>query len=230
MLAMGTLRHVCSRLAFYARSIAHKYGTTVTSVIRLLETSLYVADLERSYDFYKRVLGLGPDVEITAQKESQKRFRPLQIPGGQVLLLFLEVLPRPRRFFPEARSRHTTAMDGFIWRSPSPPPRSTLGESVCNRTEYQSKARWSGRAAARASTSGIPTVILWNLPRLDCGRSIDERGSYAFRAWVRSCHVTVRAVSWFQRLLWVSSRLELGRLLMRAQWNPGTIDQVSPRR
>jgi catechol 2,3-dioxygenase-like lactoylglutathione lyase family enzyme len=59
----------------------------MASVIRLLETALYVADLERSYDFYKRVLGLGPDVGITAQNESQKRFRPLQIPGGQVLLL-----------------------------------------------------------------------------------------------------------------------------------------------
>jgi catechol 2,3-dioxygenase-like lactoylglutathione lyase family enzyme len=58
------------------------------SVVRLLETALYVADLDRSYDFYKRVLGLGPDVGITDEKESQKRFRPLQIPGGQVLLLF----------------------------------------------------------------------------------------------------------------------------------------------
>jgi hypothetical protein len=35
---------------------------------------------------------------------------------------------------------------------------------------------------------------LWSLPRLDCGRSIDEKGSYAFGAWVRSYRVTVRAV------------------------------------
>ena len=44
--------------------------------------------LDRSCDFYKRVLGLGPDVGTTAEKENQKGFRPLQIPGGQVLLLF----------------------------------------------------------------------------------------------------------------------------------------------
>jgi catechol 2,3-dioxygenase-like lactoylglutathione lyase family enzyme len=58
----------------------------MTNILRLLETSLYVADLDRSCDFYERVLGLGPD--IGAKPESEKRFRPLQMPGGQVLLLF----------------------------------------------------------------------------------------------------------------------------------------------
>jgi catechol 2,3-dioxygenase-like lactoylglutathione lyase family enzyme len=60
----------------------------MTSITRLLETALYVADLDRSCDFYERVLGLGPDVGTTADKDSEKRFRPLQMPGGQVLLLF----------------------------------------------------------------------------------------------------------------------------------------------
>jgi catechol 2,3-dioxygenase-like lactoylglutathione lyase family enzyme len=60
----------------------------MTSISRLLETALYVADLDRSCEFYERVLGLGPDVGTTADKDSEKRFRPLQIPGGQVLLLF----------------------------------------------------------------------------------------------------------------------------------------------
>ena len=58
----------------------------MTNILRLLETALYVADLDRSCDFYERVLGLGPD--IGAKPESEKRFRPLQMPGGQVLLLF----------------------------------------------------------------------------------------------------------------------------------------------
>ena len=48
----------------------------MTSVTRLLETALYVADLDRSRDFYERVLGLGPDIGTTAEKESQERFRP----------------------------------------------------------------------------------------------------------------------------------------------------------
>jgi catechol 2,3-dioxygenase-like lactoylglutathione lyase family enzyme len=64
----------------------------MTSVIRLLETALYVADLDRSCDFYERVLGLGPDIGTTAENESQQRFRPLQMPGGQVLLLFAKGL------------------------------------------------------------------------------------------------------------------------------------------
>ena len=64
----------------------------MTSVNRLLETALYVADLDRSCDFYQRVLGLGPDIGITAEKERQERFRPLQMPGGQVLLLFAKGL------------------------------------------------------------------------------------------------------------------------------------------
>ena len=132
--------------------------------------------------------------ESRRKKRARSDFDLCKYLAGKSCFFFLKALPRPRRFFPEARSRHTTAMDGFIWRSPSPPPRSTLGENACNRTEYQSKARWSGRAAARASISGIPTVTLWSLPRLDCGRSIDEKGRYAFGAWVRSCRVTVRAV------------------------------------
>ena len=130
----------------------------MASLIRLLETALYVADLDRSCDFYKRVLGLGLDVGTTVEKENQKGFDLCKYLAGKSCFFFQRALPRPRRFFPEARSRHTTAMDGFIWRSPSPPPRSTLGENACNRTAYQSKARWSGRAAARASISAIPTA------------------------------------------------------------------------
>jgi catechol 2,3-dioxygenase-like lactoylglutathione lyase family enzyme len=61
---------------------------TMTSVIRLLETALYVADLNRSCDFYERVLGLRPEVGANADKGNLKSFRPLQIPGGQILLLF----------------------------------------------------------------------------------------------------------------------------------------------
>jgi catechol 2,3-dioxygenase-like lactoylglutathione lyase family enzyme len=61
----------------------------MTRVSRLLETALYVDDVDRSCDFYQRVVGLGPVIETTAEKETQNRpFRPLHMPGGQVLLLF----------------------------------------------------------------------------------------------------------------------------------------------
>jgi catechol 2,3-dioxygenase-like lactoylglutathione lyase family enzyme len=61
----------------------------MTSISRLLETALYVEDLERSARFYQQVLGLGPIVGTTLEMETQSRvLRPLHIPGGQVLLLF----------------------------------------------------------------------------------------------------------------------------------------------
>jgi catechol 2,3-dioxygenase-like lactoylglutathione lyase family enzyme len=61
----------------------------MTSISRLLETALYVDDVERSRDFYERVLGLGPVLGIAADKETKNRtFLPLDMPGGQVLLLF----------------------------------------------------------------------------------------------------------------------------------------------
>lgn len=61
----------------------------MTGVSRLLETALYVDDVERSHEFYERVLGLGPVLGTMAEKEPQNRaFLPLNMPGGQVLLLF----------------------------------------------------------------------------------------------------------------------------------------------
>jgi catechol 2,3-dioxygenase-like lactoylglutathione lyase family enzyme len=62
----------------------------MTSVSRLLETALYVDDVDRSCEFYQRLLGLRPLLGVTAGKEGETRaFQPLNVPGGQVLLLFL---------------------------------------------------------------------------------------------------------------------------------------------
>lgn len=62
---------------------------TISSVSRLLETALYVDDLERSARFYQQVLGLAPVVGTTLEMQVQNRvLRPLHIPGGQLLLLF----------------------------------------------------------------------------------------------------------------------------------------------
>jgi catechol 2,3-dioxygenase-like lactoylglutathione lyase family enzyme len=63
----------------------------MTGISRLLETALYVDDVDRSCEFYQRVLGLGPVLGTMVDKEIQNRaFRPLNMPGGQVLLLFLK--------------------------------------------------------------------------------------------------------------------------------------------
>ena len=61
----------------------------MASVDRLLETALYVEDLERSTQFYQQVLGLELLEATAAERESWGRIlRPLHVPGGQVLLLF----------------------------------------------------------------------------------------------------------------------------------------------
>jgi catechol 2,3-dioxygenase-like lactoylglutathione lyase family enzyme len=62
----------------------------MSSISRLLETALYVEDLERSARFYQQVLGFGFIEGTTLEMETPSRvLRPLHIPGGQVLLLFL---------------------------------------------------------------------------------------------------------------------------------------------
>lgn len=50
-------------------------------VSRILETSLYVGDLDRAEAFYRRIFGFEPLL-------SDDRMRALAIPGRQVLLLF----------------------------------------------------------------------------------------------------------------------------------------------
>ena len=72
------------------KSSGSRHGATaMASVGRLLETALYVDDVERAAEFYQRVLGLGPTLTTTTENTGQKRlFAPLHMPGGQVLLLF----------------------------------------------------------------------------------------------------------------------------------------------
>ena len=61
----------------------------VTSVSRLLETALYVDDLERSARFYERVLGLELLGGTARELETWSAvLRPFHVPGGQILLLF----------------------------------------------------------------------------------------------------------------------------------------------
>ena len=57
------------------------------TIDRLLETALYVDDVERSARFYAEVIGFLP-VEPADTASGDRAFCPLQMPGGQVLLLF----------------------------------------------------------------------------------------------------------------------------------------------
>jgi hypothetical protein len=180
----GHARYVCSRLALYAQSIAPNTEHQVRNHHdkRYPPTGNYMlltwTGRATSINVY---LAWDPTSEPQRKKRARSGFDLCKYLAGKSCFFFQRAPPPPRRFFPEARSRRTTAMDAFIWRSQSPPPRSMLGEVACNRTPYQSRARWSGRAAARAFISAIPTVTLWSLPRLDCGRSTDEERELLLR-------------------------------------------------
>ena len=61
----------------------------MATISRLLETALYVDDLERAARFYQQVLGLEAIAGTADEMQRQERvLRPFHIPGGQVLLLF----------------------------------------------------------------------------------------------------------------------------------------------
>ena len=124
------------------------------AVGRILETSLYVADLERALAFYERVFGF----EIMLQDE---RMIALAVPGRQVSLLFVH--------------------DGSIKPSATPfgmiPPHNASGQQhLCFSEPMQSwsaglaiwplaalssKAALIGRKADQAYTFAIPMVIRW---------------------------------------------------------------------
>ncbi len=59
------------------------------AINRLLETALYVSDLDRSQRFYETVLDLKPLFD-GSDPEATARFRPMALPGNAVLLLFLK--------------------------------------------------------------------------------------------------------------------------------------------
>jgi catechol 2,3-dioxygenase-like lactoylglutathione lyase family enzyme len=66
---------------------ANRYFSPMTSISRLLETALYVEDLERSARFYERVLGFVPIVGTALEMEAQSRvLRPLHILGVCLLM------------------------------------------------------------------------------------------------------------------------------------------------
>src|SRR4029079_1688681 len=62
----------------------------MTSVSSLLETALYVDDVDRSCEFYQRVLGLRPLSVLSTKEGEPWACHPWNVPGGQVLLLFLK--------------------------------------------------------------------------------------------------------------------------------------------
>lgn len=105
-------------------------STSVPKLNRILETALYVADLEVSEAFYRRVLGF----ERLLRDE---RMCALSVPGRQVLLLFRRggsVRPSPTPF-------------GMI------PPHDASGrQHLCFRIEHADVDAW----ARHLEAEGVP--------------------------------------------------------------------------
>jgi catechol 2,3-dioxygenase-like lactoylglutathione lyase family enzyme len=103
----------------------------------VLETSLYVADLERARAFYQRVFGF-------AVFFCDSRMCAMDVPGGQVLLLFHR----------GHTDKPAPAPDGFI-----PPHHGEGPLHVCFAIPYQELARWEEHL--RAQEIPIESKLTW---------------------------------------------------------------------
>ena len=125
---------------------------------RVIETSLYVDDLDRAAKFYEQALGL-------AALTSDKRFRAYDVGGQSVLLLFhrgatLETVHMPGGTIPP-HDGHGPLHIAFA----------VAAEALPQWEQRLRKGAPTGRAAGIASISAIPTATCSNWQRRDCGRS-----------------------------------------------------------
>ncbi len=142
----------------------------VPKLDRVLETALYVDDLDRAAEFYEQVL------ELTALTQDS-RFRAYDVGGTNVLLLFLrgatlETVQMPGGTIPP-HDGHGPLHVAF-----APSERTTWRHGSCGSANaaLRSKAGPTGHAGAAASIFGIRTVTCWNWRLRGSGRSIEEPG------------------------------------------------------
>ena len=112
--------------------------TPIPRLSHLLETSIYVHDLDRAQAFYRRVFGLESFLE-------DKRMRGLGLPGNAVLLLFLQ-----------GGSREPTPTDG----GGDIPPHDAGGRvHLCFAIPLGELTRWEAHLEAEAVA--IESRITW---------------------------------------------------------------------
>jgi catechol-2,3-dioxygenase len=81
------------------------------TVARILESALYVDDMERVVAFYRDVLGF-------AVLDAGTRLVAMDAGGSTVLLIFKRGATTQGAHTPGAGSRRTTVADPFTWHSP----------------------------------------------------------------------------------------------------------------
>ena len=110
------------------------------NVTAVLESGIYVDDVPRSAEFYRRVFGF-------QQLEGDDRFCALSVAGRQVFLIFKK-----------GGSLHPMPMPGGML----PPMICPRGSGDWLKMAFRSKATSHGRAEAGAFIFAIPTAILEN--------------------------------------------------------------------
>ena len=121
----------------------------------VLETSLYVDDVEHASEFYRALFGF--EVMI-----SDSRFCAMSVAGKQVLLLFKKGSSTRVTVVPGGDIRRTTAPVSCTWHSPFRRPLCLPGKRAWPGWTSPSRAGSHGLAAATAFTSAIRTAIWWS--------------------------------------------------------------------
>ena len=134
---------------------------------RVIETALYVDDLERAADFYLNILGL-------RRLFRDNRLQAFSVGGKNVLLLFRRGASLKPLACQAAQFRLTMAAAHCTSHSRSRPKNCLRGKLDCSGMKSPSRAAPNGRAAVTAFIFEIPTGISWSsLPRV-CGKFIDR--------------------------------------------------------
>ena len=131
----------------------------------VLETALYVDDLDRAAAFYAEVFEL-PSLY------ADERLRAFAV-GPSVLLLFRRGASRETMTMPGGTIPPHDGSGPCTSLLPSAPRSSSNGRSGCAIAPLRSRAAPIGRAAAAASISATPTDTCWNSPPPACGAIIE---------------------------------------------------------
>ena len=143
---------------------------TAPRIGSVLETALYVDDLQRSIEFYQRVLG------FKSASDPSSRMSALEVTPDQVLLLFkkggsVQATVTPFGTFPR---RMATAR--CTLRSRSHKHSLMPGESILMNRASRWKASYLGLKVARVCTSGT-SIVTGSSLRHPTGMDVNSRGN-----------------------------------------------------
>ena len=115
----------------------------------IVETALYVDDMQRSVEFYQRVFGF-------RTLFASERMTSLRVAPGQVLLIMKKGLSSEPSVMSFGVIPRVTRRDSSMWRSVRGRIRSEHGANCCGRWGSASRVLSTDRREARVSISGTP--------------------------------------------------------------------------